>query len=455
MATGSGDPLVPARTPYSYGVGINYETWEVGRTGYSIPADVGQTLKDFRLIRTYHDVATYDMARPTIDPTQKQLIDAIRGKAGVELVMGTLNSALFQGGAGNWTPGLMTSRTYTDAWVKMLVDAFGSRDHVKAHLKTILLANEIDINGPNPATEPAAFGRYMNDWIPAAFDNLKASLAKAGLGTIPVTTSLAAYGPGNQIANGIPAHFAENWPARWNGGEAFAMYNHYPPAGPTDFGDVIGYSNQAVRTVPNNDVYIGETGYSAFYGAGKQASIYQQMFRWLDGQHADGGHTIPLFAFMAFDRPNDGQPAERQFGIYETRPNGEPGGLEDHLAGLIPDWVDEPAGRPGKAADAVYGTAANETLAARGGDDIVMAGEGNDRVRAGRGDDLVFAGAGNDLLAGQKGDDSLRGDARLRGRGNGRGLPPRPAGDARGRRAGPHGVRGGLLPSSGRWRRPT
>ncbi len=47
--------LVPANTPFGYNVGINYESWEVGRTGYSITADLNQITQNFSLIRTYHD----------------------------------------------------------------------------------------------------------------------------------------------------------------------------------------------------------------------------------------------------------------------------------------------------------------------------------------------------------------------------------------------------------------
>ncbi len=32
----SSDPLVPKQTPFNDNVGINYESWEAGRTGYSM-----------------------------------------------------------------------------------------------------------------------------------------------------------------------------------------------------------------------------------------------------------------------------------------------------------------------------------------------------------------------------------------------------------------------------------
>ena len=65
----STDPLIPTSSPFSYGVGINYESWEVGRTGYSITKDLNQISDNFHLIRTYHDAAV-GTSTVTIDPTQ-------------------------------------------------------------------------------------------------------------------------------------------------------------------------------------------------------------------------------------------------------------------------------------------------------------------------------------------------------------------------------------------------
>ena len=42
------DPLIPINTPFSYNVGINYETWENGRTGYSITADLSWFHKSWK-----------------------------------------------------------------------------------------------------------------------------------------------------------------------------------------------------------------------------------------------------------------------------------------------------------------------------------------------------------------------------------------------------------------------
>ena len=223
--TAAAEPLIPAKTPFGYNVGINYESWEVGRTGYSIKADLDQIYDDFRLIRTYHDTLG---ATPIIDDTQAQVIDWVVAHPGVELVMGTNNTALAQGGYGApWSAGLMADKTYTDQWVQMVIDAFGSVAKVKVGLKAILLGNEIDAAGPPPGT--ADFDSYVNTWVPAAFDNLKASLAAAGLGSIPISTTIANYGATNEVSVKIPAYIAAHWGSGWNNGKPFVLFNQYTP----------------------------------------------------------------------------------------------------------------------------------------------------------------------------------------------------------------------------------
>ena len=49
--------IVPANTPFNYNLGVDYETWENGRTGRSISADLDQIGQYFQLLRTYHDAA--------------------------------------------------------------------------------------------------------------------------------------------------------------------------------------------------------------------------------------------------------------------------------------------------------------------------------------------------------------------------------------------------------------
>ena len=249
------DSLIPINTPFSYNIGINYETWDAGRIGYSIPLDLDQITQYFGLIKTFHDAAvgTANPNDPIIDPTQQQVISYVANQPAknVQLVMGTNNNALAQGGFGTpWAPGLMTSSTYTDKWVQMIIGSFGSAEQVRTHLKMILLGNEIDMNGP-PPTDPS-FGAYQT-WIKQSFDNLSASLAKNGLASIPVSTTIANYGSGNAVAVNISAYIQSHWSNGWVGGRPVVFYNQYTQhtdqgdASSTDYKPVIDYFDRVYQ----------------------------------------------------------------------------------------------------------------------------------------------------------------------------------------------------------------
>jgi hypothetical protein len=183
--------IVPVNSPLTYNLGINYESWEAGRVGYSITADLDQITQYFKLIKTFHDAAvgTANPTIPIIDPTQQTVISYVVAHDGVQLVMGTNNNALASGGFGTaWSAGLMTSSAYTDQWVQMIIQAFGSTAAVKSHLGMILLGNEVDANGPPPGQQ--GFSDYQT-WINQAFTNLQTSLANAGLGSIPISSTIA------------------------------------------------------------------------------------------------------------------------------------------------------------------------------------------------------------------------------------------------------------------------
>ena len=408
------DPLVPSKTPFGYNVGVNYESWEDGRVGYSIPNDLDQIFQNFRLIRTYHDAAvgTGNPTVPTIDATQASVIGWTVAHPSTELVMGTNNNALAQGGFGSpWSAGLMTSKAYTDLWVKMIIKAFGSVENVRAGLKAVLLGNELDQNGPPP--DNASFNDYVNTWIPTSFDNLKASMAAAGLGSIPISTTIANYGASNTVSVKVPAYISSHWSSAWNNGEPFVMFNQYTGDGQqsTDFVPVEQYFDSVAKALGSKlEVFVGETGYSTYWGADKQATVYKEIFSWLTEQRHDGGKTVPLFAFDAFDRPSVTPADQVQFGIYDENGSFQPSGLKADLAGVIPGWTTKPIGAPSPHDDTLYGSHARERIEAHKGDDIVLGLGGDDRLLGQGGDDLLIGHKGRDVLRGGGGNDFLDGD---------------------------------------------
>ena len=400
------DPLIPINTPFSYNVGINYETWENGRTGYSITADLDQITQYFGLIKTFHDVAvgTANPNDPIIDPTQQQVISYVTNTASVELAMGTLNNALFQGGFGQaWAPGLMTSSTYTDKWVQMIIDAFGSTAKAQAHLKVVLLGNEIDQGGPPPG-DPS-FGAYQG-WIQQSFDNLSASLSKYGLASIPISTTIANYGSSNAIAVNISAYIQSHWSNGWVGGKPVVFYNQYTPAtsqGPmssTDFSPVINYFGSVYQQLGGKiEPFVGETGYSTFYGQANQIKVYEQISAWLTAQYGNGGRTVPLFAFDAFDQPSRQPPVEVGFGIFAEDGSHRPTGLKPGLT--LPSWTKLPISISGNDRMALFGGVFSQGMTVDGGpgtDTLVLAEPQSVDFSAGR---LVSV----ERLEGSSGDD--------------------------------------------------
>jgi hypothetical protein len=339
---GAATAVAPVVSPFKYNVGIDYETFNTN----AIPADLTAVTKNFSLIRTYHDAAvgTGQPNIPRIDPGEAQVISYVASHSPIELVMGTNNNALAQGGYGQpWSAGLMTSRSYTDQWVQMVIRAFGGVDKTKRGLRSILLGNEIDANGPPPTEQ--RFRDYYQKWIPQSFDNLKASLNAAGLDSIPISTTNANYPMGypppkppppelNVVAQSTTAYITRYWSPGWNQDKPSVMFNQYTlnRGMSTDFVPVQTYFQNLATVLRNSpQVFVGETGYDAKFGEANEAKVIASIFQWLGQQRTSVGSTIPLFLFMAF---ND--PAQGQFGLYRRDPYRLKAGI------TIPSWVNVP-----------------------------------------------------------------------------------------------------------------
>ncbi len=336
--------LVPAHSLFSYNVGINYETWTVGRNARNIDKDLDTITNYFRLIKTYH-CAAVGTSQVIIDPTMNTVIQYLLANEdlNMELALGTNNSALATGGWGTpWSPGLMTTKTYTDQWVQMLINAFGSTSNVKKFVKVILLGNEVDANGPL-SSDTTPFKDYHSVWIPNAFDNLQKSLSDAGLPDIPVSTIIANFPLGdpssNIVASSSATYVKGHWSPQWNSASPFVLFNQYTldSGKSVDFGPVILYFESVDSVVNGNPaVYVGETGYSAEYTEASEANVIGQMFSWVDKQYSGNKRTIPLFVFQAFDRP-DKKVGQKKMGIFKEDAGNMPQGLKKDIQ--VPAWV--------------------------------------------------------------------------------------------------------------------
>jgi hypothetical protein len=347
-ALAQNDVLIPAANPFGYNVGINYETDVDGRTGRSVTADLNQITQYFQLVRTYHDTANPNSATPTIDPNQLQVIQFATSHPGLVLVMGTYNSALVTGTFGSFGPGLMDSSAYSDAWVLMLINAFGGTQAVQNSLKAILIGNEVDFPGtyiPGP-TDPS-YPTYVGTWIPTALANLQTSLSKNGL-DIPVTVTLAyspvSAPPGGTPSTLIPQYISAHWNVSWNSGQPFVLYDQYSNSAPPTFNDITGYLGQVTASPSvRNEIFLGETGVQSPGGNDSQeAAFYQHMFAFLGGEQQNTGMTLPAFVFQAFDLPvPPGGGGIQSFGLFSQNANSQPTGLKPGIS--IPPWVAQPA----------------------------------------------------------------------------------------------------------------
>jgi hypothetical protein len=333
-------------TPFRYQAGINYESWTMGRPPMNISADLSFISRYFSLVKTFHcaAVGTSNPAIPEMDPTQQNVITAITATPNMQLIMGTNSNALAQGGYGTaWSAGLMTTSAYTDAWVKMVIDAFGSKAATLKYLACICLGNEVDANGP-PSSD-SHFTDYYTTWIPAAFTNLVKSLNKQGLGSIPVTSIIANYPLGtpgsNIVASQVTAFINSHWIATWNGNKPFVFFNQYTPDNgqSTNFNAVSAYFNQVAAKLNNApQVFVGETGYSAEFGAANQQTVITAMFSWLASQQGGGARSIPLCVFQAFDHSAK-PPGQQQMGLFQCSSSG----VYSVKSGItIPAWVNTP-----------------------------------------------------------------------------------------------------------------
>ena len=400
--------LIPLNTPFDYNVGINYDTispfggFDTAPQQDRIVKDLDVLTKSFHLIKTFFDVGvgTIDPTTPVSDPYQKTLITYVSSHPGLELAMGTIGASLAQGDgsiAKPWKAGLMDDPTYTDKWVKLLIDEFGSKQSVIDHLKVILLGNEADQAGPPPGD--AKFGDYQT-WIETAFTNLKNSLSAQGLGSIPLSTTIA--NTGNSIADTTTTFIEKNWSSDWNNGTPIVFFNHYTAAvsptqqqASTDFsgndpGSPVTYWNSIVGKFGNTEVGIGETGYSTYWDdvfkQPNQANVYSQMSSWLQAQHdTNNGKTVPLFIFEAFDsvQKQQGVTGEASYGIFAQDPTSflPTGSLKAGIA--LPPWIATPI-------NTIFGTPGNDTLTGQAGDDSFYGGPGNDSIDGGLGNNTAI-----------------------------------------------------------------
>lgn len=334
--------------PFMYPVGINYR-FPPHHTK-RMRAQMDLLTCYFSLIKTF-DCTKERSEEIEMNDSMQELIGFITRykQRTLQLIMGANNNALarkehqedMHHEHERWIPGLMTHTAYANKWVRMIIHAFGDKEAVLKHLACICLGNEIDACPVEPGKK---FKEYYEHWIPKAFTNLKNALAHAGLENVPVTTSIknsAVDDGSHEAVSFIMSFINSQWPAAWNNNRPFVFFDRYIP------GDGKSTSLAAVQKYFNGLqyrfqcrplVYVGQTGYSSEYGPGKQAEVFEQLFRSLYDQYGNYSFKIPVAVFEAYDHKSK-DADKRKMGLFEQVADGTCQ-LKDGIH--IPAWIKEP-----------------------------------------------------------------------------------------------------------------
>ncbi len=337
-------------TPFNYSVGINYQpSLHHIKT---IPEEMNLLTRYFSLLKTIGGLHEKEH-EVKLNGSMQKLIDFITSydQRALRLILGTDNTALaleeepaaLHYEHAKWKPGLMTHHHYTEKWVQMIIKAFGDERAVLKHLACICLGDEVDAYGPHESHKKSK--EYYEQWIPAAFEHLKKSLAKHGLQQIPVTTTIKNYSLHDPHSNPVAFYVSDfihaHWFAGWNNNKPFIFFDQYTQddGRSTDFTNVQRYYNKAQELVQNRlQVFVGQTGFSSEQGARKQAAVFADLFRSLYDQYGNYAFKIPVCVFEAFDHTNK-DADKRKMGLFEKTGDGR---YQLKQGITIPAWINLP-----------------------------------------------------------------------------------------------------------------
>ncbi|MCB2186726.1 MAG: hypothetical protein KQJ78_09930 [Deltaproteobacteria bacterium] len=325
VPAGAGAPLA---TPFEHNVGIIYDPWFQSWTSYSpeqqaayVNADLDTLTRDFRLFHTYHDVAvgTPDLE---VDGGQAAIMQYAKAHPDLGIEVFLCTNEATPGAAALGSPG------YAAKWVQaVLLDPLGDKESVLKVVKAIGLGNEVDSQTVFSAAE-----------MGTAMQNLTKALSDAGLGGIPVTTTIANL-KDNKVAAGYVDQVVANWQKAW--GTEFVGANNYPWMQNGDVDTLKTWYADVQQEYPSLGIYITETGYPyvsdpkgsfdakfpAVSGGAGEYDFTTGLLDWLHLQYVSpktNGHTVPTFLFSGTDMPKKvaGDPtcSENNYGLYKRDP---------------------------------------------------------------------------------------------------------------------------------------
>lgn len=337
---------VPGSSPFAYGVGCSYDSWNQGWTSYSV-ADtvkyVGQDLDKltqyFSMFHTYHDAAVGTSALG-IEPGTLGILTYVKEHPdkGLQLFFCTNEDAATASKLGNLD--------YARKWVKtILLEPLGNNVHLVLNtIKAIGIGNEIDAQS---VFSPGDLGK--------AVKNLSTALNEAGLGSIPITTTIANI-THNTVADGYIKALASNWQSAW--GDKFIFANNFPWMQSQGVKSLESWYAEASAEYSSWSVYIGETGYPSqsdptcwfdqvhkfpkVSGGTGEYAYYVDLFNWLGGLYNQNNHnTVTTFVFGGFDEPkkdpNCATCSENHYGLLDA--DGKPKKDSQGRSIGIPGWI--------------------------------------------------------------------------------------------------------------------
>lgn len=338
---------VPTSSPFSYNVGCTYDSWMQSWIAYSREDTVKYVAKDldgitshFRMIHTYHDAAV-GTSELLVDPGTLGVLTYAKEHQdkNLQLLLATNEDAA--------TAGKLGSLDYARRWVQtILLDPLGNDVQLAAKtVKAIGIGNEIDAQGV------FSVGDFRT-----AVSNLGQALREKGLGSLPITTTIANISH-NNVAKGFVDALGETWQASW--GHKFVFANNFPWMQSQGLEALKNWYAGAQTEYSSWNLFIGETGYPSqsdpsqgfdrdqhfpkVSGGTGEYNYVTDMFNWLGGQYAEGKMTVPTFLFSAFDEPRKVPSvagcSENHYGLLQA--NGTPKEDSEGKTISIPHWVDQ------------------------------------------------------------------------------------------------------------------
>jgi hypothetical protein len=335
---------VSGSSPFSYGVGCDYDPWNQKWTAYSVADQikyVGQDLDKltqyFSMFHTYHDAAV-GTSTLGIEPGTLGILTYVKDHPdkGLQLFFCTNEDAA--------TSSKLGSLDYARNWVKtILLEPLGNNTHLVSNtIKAIGIGNEIDAQS---VFSPSDLGK--------AVKNLATALNEAGLGSIPITTTIANI-TSNTVANSYIKALESNWQSSW--GEKFIFANNFPWMQGQSVKDLESWYAKASAEYSSWSIYIGETGYptssdpSCWFdrnfprvsGGAGEYTYTADLFNWLgDVYNQNNHHTVTTFVFGGFDEPkkdpNCSTCSENHYGLLKD--DGTPKTDSKGKTISIPGWI--------------------------------------------------------------------------------------------------------------------